>query len=338
MRVKVDVLFDEEKRIDLDFLKSREYWLPFTDIYIEFILKGIYDEFIDFSIDSRDGGSKVVRQSWNRFFVNLKETDVVDFKVFMGGKLLVEEALLFNVIDLKVPLMFSVPSLLSYSISDIRFFSNRLSERLINNTYFNLFSLEVLEKIQETGYKFSDKAFRKWLNLVFSILTERGLTVYLSPFDSDIKYSPEFKNQLKDFLMDFVDWGRRFRIVWDFSVNLTGKEKMSYIDSIHSKFDDALMVVPEECVDRVGGEGVSYLIQEFAPGEAIPENDKGIKIARLGEKEKVSFLGLRKFVAKAVRSGWGACYCYQLYRKGLKSINYSLAEALYRGYRDATTE
>lgn len=134
MKVRVDCYVGENARVDISFLEKRKLWLPFTGIYLEFLLKGAYQKQVDFEIVSPSENVTIARHAWNRFFVNVQQSETVEFKVSVDGKETISQPYTFNVADVDVPLMFSVLNLFTYPVSDVRFFANRLSENIVNSS------------------------------------------------------------------------------------------------------------------------------------------------------------------------------------------------------------
>lgn len=332
MKVRCDVYLGDENRIDLSFLEKRETWLPNTGIYLEFILKGVYHEKVDFKVEGEKNKVLVSRYSWNRFFLNLKDSGEVTFSVLLGDEVLVEKKLQFNVAHLHVPLAMSVPNLLVHPVSDIRYFANRLSENLVNLTRFTLFTPGFLEKLSDGV---PTKEFYKYYEMLFAILTERGITLVVSPY-GDIVYALDFiKEAGKDILWEFVERGKRYNIVWDFTSGLRQKELGGLLDSVWNKFrEDVVYSVFPTMVDRIGGEGFSYIFQEYSIKDIPPQNDRGIKVARLN-KLPPSFYSVRSFSKRAVESGWGVELVTEVPFRQLRNFKYSLCKAMVRGYFDA---
>jgi len=334
MKVRVDVYVGDKNEFDTSFLERRTHWLPYTGIYLEFILKGVYDEKLDFQVTSSAPEAILVsRHSWNRFFLNIQGTGSVEFAVIRDGKSCIEKTLDFDVVNSDVPLLFSVPSLVSFPISDVRFFANRLSENLVNGTRINLFTAKQLETLMQCEFKLDDSVLWRLLELIFSILTERGLVVFLSPFNSEMGYPLEMLQKLREVLFWCVERGMKFRIVWDLCSGLRKRELESMIDALVGRFGhDISLAVSPECINKVGGEGFSHIFKEFKDKADIPENERGVKIARY--QGKADYYGLRSFTRRAATSGWGTEYLYLNPNKHLRKIRYSLSRALYQGYQD----
>lgn len=333
MKVRVDVFLGEENRIDLSFLEKREAWLPGTGVYLEFILKGVYDKSVDFRVTGEKNEVMVSRYSWNRFFLNLRKSGTVRFAVVEGDKEVAEKELFFNVVDCPVPLVLSVSNLLTHPVSDIRYFANRLSESLINSTRFTLFTPGFMEKL--SGSSIPSREFVKFYEMIFSILTERGLTLIVAPY-GDMLYPMDFiKDEGKEILLDFVEVGRKYRIVWDFTTGLRQKELGGLLDSVWSRFkQDINYAVTLNMADKVGGEGFANVVKEFKLDDVIAPNTKGDKIARI-DGAGLTFSSLRMFTKKAVSAGWGVeCSCVVPFRR-LRTFKYALARSILRGYGDA---
>jgi hypothetical protein len=333
MKVRVDVYLGEDKRIDLEFLEKRSAWLPGTGIYLEFILKGVYHEKINFMVQGDKDEVLVSRYSWNRFFLNLRQSGTVNFVVLEGDEVVVDREMFFQVEEIDVPIVYSVTNLLSHPVSDIRYFANRLSENLVNTTRFTLFTPSFLERVTVKGVL--TREFLKFYEMIFSILTERGISLIVSPY-GDIIYALDFiKDAGKEILWQFVDLGKKYNVVWDFTSGLRAKELGGLVDSVWGHFkEDARYAVFSDMVDKVGGEGFSYLIKKFHYKETPPENEKGVKIARLAQSSS-NFYNLRVFAERAVVNNWGVELCVDAPFRQLRRIKYSLGKALVQGYKDA---
>jgi len=337
VKVRADVFLGEDSRIDLAFLEQRDAWLPGTGIYLEFILKGIYHEKINFMVQGEEDEILVSRYSWNRFFLNLRKSGKVKFAVIEGDNVVVEKEMFFKIENIDVPIVYSVANLLSHSVADIRYFANRLSENLVNTTRFTLFTPSFLERTSVKGNLTKD--FFKFYEMIFSILTERGISLIVSPY-GDIVYALDFiKDAGKEVLWEFVDIGKKYNIVWDFTAGLRAKELGGLVDSVWSRFqEDARYAVYSNIMDKVGGEGFAYLIESFDLNEVPPENEKGVKIARLPKRVvqyESSFYKLRQFTRRAVEKNWGVELCLDIPFRQLRQAKYSLGRALVRGYKDA---
>lgn len=337
MKVRADVYLGEDSRIDLAFLEQRDAWLPGTGIYLEFILKGVYHEKINFVIQGEEDEVLVSRYSWNRFFLNLRKSGKVRFAVVEGDNVAVEKEMFFKVENIEVPVAYSVSNLLTHSVADIRYFANRLSENLVNTTRFTLFTPSFLERTSGRGGL--TREFFKFYEMIFSILTERGISLIVSPY-GDIVYALDFiKDTGKEVLWEFVNLGKKYDIVWDFTAGLRVKELGGLVDSVWNRFqEDARYAVYSSMVDRVGGEGFACMIEEFNQDETPPENEKGVKIARLPQgvaQYESSFYKLRQFTKRAVENNWGVELCLEVPFKHLRQVKYSLGRAMIQGYRDA---
>lgn len=333
MKVRADVYLGEDNRIDLDFLEKRSAWLPGTGIYLEFILKGIYDKKINFVVKGDKEEILISRYTWNRFFLNLRQSGKVNFMIMEGDEVVTAKELFFKVVEIDVPIVYSVTNLLSHPVSDIRYFANRLSENLVNTTRFILFTPSFLERVTSKGIV--TKEFLKFYEMIFSILTERGISLIISPY-GDIIYTLDFiKDAGKEVLWQFVDMGKKYNIVWDFTSGLRAKELGGLVDSVWGHFqEDVKYAVFDNMVERVGGEGFSYLIKNFNYKETPPENEKGVKIARLSQLS-TNFYTLRMFANRAVLNNWGVELCTEVPFRQLRRIKYSLGKALVQGYKDA---
>jgi len=329
----VDCYLGEENRIDLSFLEKREAWLPNTGIYLELILKGVYHDSVNFKIEGNKEEVLISRYSWNRFFLNLRESGKVVFSVIVGGEEVASKEFEFKVVKLDVPLALSVPNLLIHPVADIRYFANRLSENLVNMTRFVLFTPGFLEKLGEGGIP--SKEFYKYYDMIFSILTERGLSLVVTPF-GDIVYALEFvKTRGKELLWDFVERSKRHDVIWDFTTGLRKKELGGLLDSVWNNFrEDISYAVFPDMVDRIGGEGFSYIFEEFSVRGTPSTNDRGLKVARL-EKFQSSFYSVRSFSKRAVENGWGTELAMDVPFRQLRSFKFSLGKALVKGYFDA---
>jgi hypothetical protein len=334
MRVRVDVYLGDDNRLDISFLEKRERWLPFTGVYLEFMLKGTYEKQINFELTPSNGNVCVTRHSWNRFFVNVQDTDTLKFVVTEAGLPVLESKYKFNVVDVKVPLMFSILNLFSnHTVSDVRFFANRLSENMVNGTRIQFFTPKVLEKLAKLQFSVGDGYWR-FYELLFSILTERGIRVYITPFGHRVPYPLPFLEKLKPVLWDIMERGKKFKIVWDFSEGLRRKELRGLVDSAVSRFgNDVSFVVTPDMYERVGGEGYSYTFLGVKMGAVLNPNEKGVKIVRLREPS-VDFNTLHDFVGRAVEMGYGVEYICYPRTYNLHKLHYSMSRALYQGYRD----
>lgn len=337
MKVRVDVCVGQDLSAEIDtaFLEKRESWLPGTGIYLEFILKGIYNESFDFKVESDTPEILVTRHSWNRFFINIQQSGNVDFKLVQKGTVLGEKAVRFKVAALELPLLFSCPDLLCSPVSDIRFFANRISENLVNGTRFSLFTTKNLEGLRSLKLE-PPAQFWKVYELILSILTERGLKVYITPFDYRTLYSLDVIAELKPLLFQYIEKSAKFRIVWDFSSGIRRKELGGLIDGIVGHFgSDVKMALRADMFAKVGGEGFAQSFVEFRLQDKIPTNERGVKIARIKDYTKDYFV-VREFTKMAVSSGWGVEVAPRFDTRDLKKIQYSLSRSLYMGYCDAT--
>jgi len=336
MKIRVDVYLGDENKFDTEFLEKRKVWLPYTGIYLEFILKGMFEERVDFRITSSNKENILVNQhSWNRFFLNIQSSGSVRFELLKGEKCLTERTVGFDVVKTEVPLLFSVPNLFSYHVSDIRFFANRLAENLNNGTRFVLFTSRHLEYLNQLDFEFKNaESHLKLCELVFSILTERGLAVFITPFSEKVPYLLKALPKYKNALLWYMERSKKFRIVWDLSSGLRDKEISSFVDSATGQFGrDIPLMVSKNMFGRLGGEGFSYFKKEFELKEAIPQNERGVKIASC-VSSKADFFALRQFAGRAVESGWGVEYVCDDPGRSLRDIRYSFGRALYQGYLD----
>lgn len=336
MRVRLDAFIGEEPHIDTSFLKRRDLWLPLTGIYVEYMLKGDYgNSQIDFEVISSDAEKvKVVRHGWNRFFINIIDTGDVIFRMTSVGKTLCETSLLFNVAHINVPLMYTVPGLLSHSVSDVRFFANRLSENLVNATRIQLFTPKSIERLSQSGFSVSDD-YWKFFELLFSIITERGLKLYISPFGQRVPIPLSLLDSLKQVVWSVMERSRRFRVVWDFTEGLRSKELGGFVDGASRRFgDDIQLAVRRDMYDKIGGEGFSHTFIKWRKGEELPANEKGVKILRI-DNGMSDFYTLRKFVQRVCQKGYGVEIIHTYDKKqSLHRLKYSVGRALSVGYYD----
>ena len=338
MKIRVDVCVNEkEVIIDSSFLEKRKAWLSGMGVYLEFILKGGYSTPFDFEVTSSGEGIMVSRHSWNRFFLNLKSTAVVKFRVKMGEAFVAERVIEFNVINLEVPLLFSVPYLCKYPMSDIRFFANRLSENLVNGTRFYLFTPRVLNYLMKMEMK-PESAFWKVNELILSILTERGLSVYISPFDDSTPYTIPMVKSLRSVLFEYAERNLKFNLVWDLSGGIWKKGIVGVTDSFYNRFGRNIRIATSsEMVQSLGGEG---FVQVFVRGDmrtTVDQNETGIKILRILISE-MDFFQLRKFAESLVDLNWGLeCSVKDNYHM-IRKIQFSLGNAMYKGYLDSKKE
>jgi len=325
MKALLNVFFDSLD-IDLSILE-REKWLKGTGIYVEFIPCGRYDKQLDFEIRSVDG-VEVCRYSWNRFFLNLLGSSDLTFSVSVDGKKIINKQLHFDVVNISTPLMLSVLSLPRHKISDIRFFISRLSESLINGTRFILFDSIVLEELTNNNFEFTSETL-KFFDLLFSIITERGLTAYVTPFDSSFLYEITLVKELRKSLTDFAKRFQKYGVIYDFSSGLRKRELMSCVDYLLNRVK-VFPIVPEDMVAQVGGEGFCGVVS-YQSIDDLSLNERGIKIYRTNTFD---FFTLRTMTTKAVKKRWGVEFCIPFIRN-LRRFKYSLAKALYQGYADS---
>jgi hypothetical protein len=323
--------------LNTTFLESRDSWLANTGIYLEFIPRGTYATRLDFLVSASDGIS-VVRFSWNRFFLNIKSTASVVFKIvnFVEGRevILGEKTLQFSVADTKVPLLFTYPYLFDLPVFDIRFFANRISENLVSGTRVVLFSFKAVDLL--TKVKVSvDESFWRFHELGLSILTERGLTVHVTPFDDTFAYSPFLLKQLRELLFVYAERMLKFNLVWDVSFGFRKKDQGSILDSLINRFHkDLRLAVSSDMIEKVGGEGFGVLVASPRVDEILTKNEKGEKIARLKDRN-LDFYALRSFTERAASANWGVEYVWKSIISRAKEIRYSLSRALYQGYEDS---
>jgi len=335
MRVKIDAYLGERNFLDFSFLEKRESWLPATGLYIEFILKGRCSEAVRFDVESEDEDAiKVCQHSWNRFFLNIERSAKVYFRVFEGKEKKVERSLSMKVEEIDSLLLFSVPYLLDFDVPDIRFFSNRLSEKMVNGTRVILFSSKFLSRLSGIGWNIEDVSFWKFFDVVFSIITERGIRLVVTPFDKRAVYVDEMIQELKRLLFIFIERYSKFKIIWDFSQGLPAKYSDVIFDGILNKFKTASLVLPESLKGKLGG-FTSYYQRIFSDGKlnGIAVNEEGKKILYIYPFSE-DFYKMREFVREAVKSNWFVECVFENVRN-LTQMKYSMAKALYLGYSDA---
>jgi len=338
MKVRVDVCLGQDlPEIDLSFLTRRETWLPGTGIYLEFNLKGTYTEGYDFKVESDVPEVVVTKYSWNRFFINIQQSGIVTFSVVQKGVVVVSKEITFKVSVISVPLIYSVNDLLCSSVADIRFFANRLADNTINGTRFSLFTTRNLEGLCSMNLQ-PNPAFWRIYELILSILTERGLKVYITPYDYRTLYTFSLITSLKDIMLGYMDRSAKFKVVWDMSSGLRKKELGSTIDIITNRFGkDIKLAVRADMFNKVGGEGFAQSFVEFRLKDRVPGNDRGIKIARIKDITR-DYFAIRTFAKQAVENGWGVEYSPRYEGHDLRKIQYSLSRAMYIGYLDAVGE
>jgi hypothetical protein len=335
VKIRVDVCINGDKvEIDSSFLERRESWLSGTGVYLEFILKGGYSEPYDFDVIPGGDGATVSRHAWNRFFLNLKSTDMVRFVIKASGKVVSEKSLTFTVVPMSVPLLFSVPELVKYSISDIRYFANRISENMVGGTRFTLFSSRTLAYLSKVDMNPED-SFWKMHELILSILTERGLSVYVSPFDDRTLYTIEILKQLRPVLLSYAERNLKFNLVWDLSGGIYKSGVSGVVDSFFNKFGrDIRVATCSEFASKLGGEGFAQVVVKGKMTDQIEPNTMGTKIFRI-HLITSDFYKLRSFVANLVKNGWGVECVMEDTPSYIRKIQFSLGNALYRGYTDA---
>ena len=333
MKVRCDVFLGEDSRLDLSFLKGRKTWLYGTGIYLEFILRGMYDRKINFNVTGDKEAILISRYSWNRFFINLQESGTVSFTVTLEDSVIIKEVISFNVMKIEEPLVISVPDLLTYPVSDIRYFANRLSESMINMTRCTLFTFTFMERLYRVGA--SSKDFFNYYEMLFSILTERGVSLIISPY-GDMAYMIDFiKNMGKDVLWSFVRLGQKYRVIWDFTLGLRQKELGGLLDSVWNRYKEAaLYAVYPDMVEKVGGEGFAYVLEDIKLDEVPILNERGIKIARLIDSE-TNFQVISSFTKRMVEKNWGVELRCNVPSRQLRKVEFFLGQALFQGYRDA---
>lgn len=335
MKIRVDVCINEGNVvIDSSFLERRKLWLSGMGVYLEFILKGEYFTAFDFEVVSSGEGIVVSRHSWNRFFLNIKSVASVIFRVKARNQVVSEKEIKFDVVSTDIPLLFSIPYLCKYPMTDIRFFANRLSENLVNGTRFNLFTPKVLNYLSKVEMS-PEPDFWKMHELILSILTERGLSVYISPFDEGTPYTIPMIKAFKSVLFEYAERNLKFNLVWDLSGGIWKKGIIGVTDSFYSKFGHNIRIATSpEMVQSLGGEG---FVQVFIKGDMRAEMDKnetGVKILRIFTLG-MDFFELRKFASSLVDLNWGLeCVMKEDYHT-VKRIQYSLGNAMYKGYLDS---
>lgn len=335
MKIRVDVCINGDKvDIDSSFLERRESWLSGTGVYLEFILKGSYLEPFDFDVVVGGDGATVSRHSWNRFFLNLKSSAEVVFVVKESGKVVAEKKLNFNVVPLSVPLLFTVPYLTYYSVSDIRYFANRISENMVGGTRFILFSSRTLSYLSKVDMNPED-GFWKLHELVLSILTERGLSVYVSPFDDKTLYTTHILKQLRPMLLSYAERNLKFNLVWDLSSGIWKSGVSGIVDSFCNKFGREIKIATcPEFASKLGGEGFAQIVVRGLMTDEVEPNTMGTKIFRVHIVTS-DFYKLRSFVASLVKNGWGVECVMEDVPSYIRKVQFSLGNALYKGFLDA---
>jgi len=194
--------------------------------------------------------------------------------------------------------------------------------------------LKNMEKFAKYDFCASDVVWKLY-ELLFSILTERGITVYVTPFGQKVPYPLEFLDRLKPVLWDAMELGKKFKLVWDFSEGLRKKELGSFVDAAVKRFgNDIPLVVRDDMVQKVGGEGFSYSFQNVKMADSISPNERGVKVLRV--REAISDFALfRKFVTRAVSNGYGVEYVFYPKTTNLHRMHYSMSRSLFKGYEDA---
>lgn len=335
MKIRVDVCINEDKvEIDSSFLENRSSWLSKTGVYLELILKGEYQTPFDFDILAEDEGIVVSRHSWNRFFLNMKASSKVKFIVKSGGKVVAEKEVSFLVVSIELPLLLSIPYLSQYPMSDIRFFANRISENLAGGTRFCLFSPRTLTYLSKVDMR-PEASFWKMHELILSILTERGLSVYVSPFDEGMIYTTTMVKALRSVLFDYAERNLKFDLVWDLSGGIWKKGIIGVTDSFHHKFGRNLKIATtSDMVQSLGGEGFVQVFLEGNLKTEVTKNETGVKILRI-LTSGMDFYKLRKFTEFLVGLNWGLECVFKEERRSIRRIQYSLGNAMYKGYLDA---
>lgn len=346
MRVRIDAFLGNDYRLDLSFLQHRKTWLCGTGLYIEFMLRGVYDKEITFEIRGDQDAASISHYSWNRFFLNLKSTSRVNFIVKEGGREVINESLLFTVVDLKLPLVVVIPNLLTHPITDIRYMANRLSENSVNTVRFVLFTPGFIKSCKDKGVEHD--SFYRLYDIIFSVLTERGVNLIITPFGSDLYPLDLVKTDWRKTLLCFIEHCKKYRIVWDFSSGLRQKELGGMVDSVVGKFNQAItLIVPSKQIERYGGEGLCGQLKSFNHLKDIPENERGLKVAQMPYprlhailiREKkinlpdINFFEVQSFVEQASRMGWGSELYLDIPVYCVRRFRFSTLKALYKGYR-----
>lgn len=346
MRVRIDAFLGNDYRLDLSFLQHRKTWLYGTGLYVEFMLRGVYEKEVTFEIQSDQDAVSISHYSWNRFFLNLKQTSEVRFVVKEGGREVINEALTFKVIDLKLPLVAAIPNLMTHSITDIRYMANRLSENSVNTVRFVLFTPGFIKNCKDKNAE--GESFYRLNDIIFSILTERGVNLIITPFGSDMYPLDLVKTDWRQLILNFIERCKKYRIVWDFSSGLRQKELGGMIDSVVGRFNQSVtLIVPSKYRERSGGEGLSGQLQLFNCAEDIPENERGYKIAQMpvpksysavvrGKRVNlpdVNFFSVQSFVEQAARVGWGSEVCLDIPHHCARRFRFSVLKAFYKGYK-----
>lgn len=341
MKVKIDVFLGEKCYIDLSFLSKRRKWLPNTGIYIEFNLNGRYDVPINFDLISEDENCiQITRYSWNKFFLNVDDTSSILFRVKSEKNVFIETPFKFEVEKSDVPVVCTIPFLLQCSVADVRFFCNRLSERMVNGTRLTLFTPFVLEKLSEKDWELTEEDL-KYFDVLFSIITERGLDLYVTFFDYRSFYTHELIHDLKKFIYLFMERFKKFNVVWDFSGGLPFKSLNIVAEGILSRYKDTNMrvVVPTSFSSKVTSGVVFKHILPFNPKIVESSSDGGAydTILRINGRQLNDFYALRTTVREIVKHGYGVEY-YMGHTRTMNDVRLSLAKAVVLGRDDAKEE
>jgi hypothetical protein len=299
----VDVFLDENKSFDFWFLNKRSEWLASTGLYIEFAPRGVYHSQIDFVIESEDTSAiKVWKYSWNRFFVNLLKSGTVKFSVLEGlgmDRVLLSETKYFKVVEHSVPLLFTNPLLFTLGISEIRYFCNRISERLVSGTRAVLFTHQFLDCL---GTTMREESWR-YFDMVFSIVTERGLKLFVSPFDPHCIYDRETTVFLRKLLYEFIEHYSKYNIVWDLSSGIPARFMNSVVDGVLNTFkhQSVSWILPDVYKEASFG----YHFSPYEIGKTSCEDlEEGKKIFQVHSRD-VKFDDLRDLTKEIVLSGCG---------------------------------
>ena len=341
MRAKIDVFLGDACSIDFSFLERREKWLSSTGVYVEFEVHGKWEQPLTFLVESLDLEKiKVCRFAWNKFFLNLDGSSQVLFRVKEGDVVRVERLLDFDVIKIDAQLVFSVPNLLDYEVSDIRFFCNRLSEKLVNGTRIVLFSQNMLQRFADIGWNATDEEMVSFFDMVFSIVTERGLCLYVTPFDDRAVYTEEIIGSLKKILFAFIERYSKLKIVWDFSSGLPTRFIDVIFDGVLDKFQNlnVEMVLPSVVKNRNGDKFGTNIKRELVDtlDEIQDSNDLGKRLLCITFKN-LDTEKLKLFVASAVRNNYGVELVVDC-TSDIRQLQYFLAYFMYLGYEEVKKE
>jgi hypothetical protein len=341
VRAKIDVFLGDACSIDFSFLEKRKKWLSSTGVYVEFDVHGKYDQPLTFLVESLDSEKiSVCRYSWNKFFLNLNASSQVLFRVKEGDVVKVERLLDFDVVKIEAQLVFSVPNLLDYGVSDIRFFCNRLSEKLVNGTRIVLFSQGMLQRFAGVDWNAEEEGMLGFFDMVFSIVTERGLCLYVTPFDEHAVYTEEIIGYLKKILFKFIERYSKLKIVWDFSSGLPNRFINVIFDGVLDRFQslNVEMILPAILKNKNSDKFGMHLQREFVPvlDEIKESNESGKRLLCITMPD-VDTEQLRLFVASAVKNNYGV----ELVLDGnadIRQVKYYYAWFMHLGYERACRE